>query len=496
MISFNELFIFEIANNHQGTVEHGKKIIKEMSRIVKKYKLNAGVKLQYRHLDTFIHPDFKDNKEAKHIGRFLDTALNPNEFKTLVDCIKGEGLLAICTPFDERSVDLTDEHEIDVIKIASCSADDWPLISRITKSKKPVITSTGGLDLWQIDNIVSYLIHRLDQVGVLHCVGLYPTPDENLNLNFIQKMINRYSSVTIGYSGHEEPTNTDVVKLALAKGATIFERHVGVSTDKIKLNAYSMNPAQVEKWIESYVTAKNILGADEKTITENEKNSLLSLKRGVFLNKPIKKGNFIGNNDVYFAMPCNKGQVTSGDFGKVRARYTACRDYKANEGLFESYSEDTYHKIRLIIHKAKALLTETNIILSNSYTAELNHHYGIENYDKFGCLIVNLVNREYCKKIIVVFPGQHHPEQKHMKKEETFHILHGDLNLTLNGITNKITKGDIVTIERGVLHSFYSDDGAVIEEISTTHLVNDSYYSDPLIAEQDPMQRKTIIERL
>ena len=83
-----------------------------------------------------------------------------------------------------------------------------------------------------------------------------------------------------------------------------------------------------------------------------------------------------------------------------------------------------------------------------------------------------------------------------MKKEETFHLLYGDLNLTLNGITHKITKGHIVTIERGVLHSFYSDNGAVIEEISTTHLVNDSYYTDPLIAEQDPMRRKTLIEKL
>lgn len=496
MVSLNELFIFEMANNHQGSVEHGKNIIKECSKIAKKYKLNAAVKLQYRHLDTFIHPDFKNNKEAKHIGRFLETALKPDEFKKLINLIKSEGLTSICTPFDEISVGLIIDHEIDVIKIASCSADDWPLVTQIAKSQKPVIASTGGLELWQIDNIVSYLTHRLSQVGVLHCIGMYPTPNENLNINFIQTMIKRYPGIPIGYSGHEPPENTDVIKLALAKGATIFERHIGLPTDKVKLNAYSMNPEQIEKFIEAYFTAKDILGSNLKTITDNEKDSLLSLKRGVFLNKPVKKGNFIGSNDVYYAMPCSKGQITSGDFGKIRARYTAGKDYKANEGLFENYTEDTYHKIRRIIHKAKALLAETNIVLSSNYTVELNHHYGIENYDKFGCLIINLINREYCKKIIVVFPGQHHPEQKHMKKEETFHILHGDLNITLNGISQKVSKGEIITIERGVLHSFYSDNGAVIEEVSTTHLVNDSYYTDPLISEQDPMQRKTVLERL
>lgn len=496
MISFKDFFIFEMANNHQGSVEHGIKIIKEMGRIAKHYKINAAVKLQYRHLDSFIHPDFRQNKEAKHIGRFLTTELTPDEFLKLVHAIKNEGLVSVCTPFDEKSVDLIDKHEIEVIKIASCSADDWPLISRIVKSQKPVIASTGGLELMEIDKTVSYLTHRLAQAAVLHCVGIYPTPDENLNLDSIQKMITRYPGITIGYSGHEEPSNTDVIKIAAAKGAQIFERHVGVSTDTIKLNAYSMNPKQVEKWIEAFFTAKAMLGDGFKPITDEEKESLLSLKRGVFLNKNIKKGNFVSNNDVFFAMPCSKGQVTSGEFGRVRARYAASKNYKAGEPLFEKYSEDTYHKIRNIIHEAKALLAETNIVLSNNYTVELNHHYGLENYSRFGCLIVNLINREYCKKIIVVFPEQHHPEQKHMKKEETFHILHGDLNLTLNGITHKIAKGDIVTIERGVLHSFYSDHGAVIEEISTTHLVNDSYYTDPLIAEQDPMQRKTVLERL
>ncbi len=495
-MNLSDLIIFELANNHQGDVEHGKKIISEMARISVKYSLNAAVKFQYRQLDTFIHPSFRHDKEAKHISRFLDTELSADQFKELVDFAKLKGMITMCTPFDESSVDLIEQHNIDIIKIASCSADDWPLISRIAKSNKPVITSTGGLELWQIDNVVSYLTHRLSTVGVLHCVGVYPTPHELENLNFIERLTKRYKEVTIGYSGHESPDDTSVAILALAKGATIFERHVGVPTDTIKLNAYSMNPKQVEAWIKAIQTAKTILGSDEKFISESEKASLLSLKRGVFANKTITKGSYISADDVFFAMPCNPDQVTSGVFGKVRARFIASKDYVTNEAIYEEYQSDTYHRVRSIIHQAKGLLEELNIVLSDKTSIELNHHYGIENFDRFGCMIVNLVNREYCKKIIVVFPGQHHPEQKHMKKEETFHILSGEVTLTLNGLAHNMVKGNIVTIERGVLHSFYSESGAVIEEISTTHFVNDSYYTDPLIAEQDPMQRKTIVDKL
>ncbi len=494
MVSFNDLFIFEMANNHQGDVKHGLNIISEVSKIAKKYNINAGIKLQYRHLDTFIHPDFVNDKKAKHIGRFLSTKLVPDQFLKLVDKIKSEELLTICTPFDEYSVDIIEEHKIDVIKIASCSADDWPLLERITKAKKPTIASTGGLDLSKIDNLVSFLLHRLAEVAILHCVGVYPTPNQNLHLNFIDKLKARYKDVVIGYSGHEEPDNTDVVKIALAKGASIFERHVGLATETIKLNAYSMNPSQVEKWIEAYFISKEILGSEIKEITNEELESLRSLKRGVFAKKSIKKGSFIKNEDIFFAMPCAEGQVTSGEFGTVRARFAASKNYKSGEGLYESCPVDIYHYIREIIHKAKALLSETNIVLSNDYSVELSHHYGIQNFNKFGCLIVNLVNREYCKKIIVVYPGQHHPEQKHLKKEETFHLLHGELDLTLNGITRKMNKGDIITIERGTLHSFYSEVGAVIEEVSTTHFRDDSFYTDPLISEQDPLNRKSIIE--
>ena len=131
MKNFNDLFIFELANNHQGDVKHGIKIINAMGEISRKYKLNAAVKLQYRQLDSFIHPKYRNDKEAKHISRFLSTELKPNQFLELVKAIKANGLTTVCTPFDEESVDLILEHQIDVIKIASCSADDWPLLQKI-----------------------------------------------------------------------------------------------------------------------------------------------------------------------------------------------------------------------------------------------------------------------------------------------------------------------------------------------------------------------------
>ncbi|MCM8796941.1 MAG: cupin domain-containing protein, partial [Candidatus Omnitrophica bacterium] len=102
----------------------------------------------------------------------------------------------------------------------------------------------------------------------------------------------------------------------------------------------------------------------------------------------------------------------------------------------------------------------------------------IEDFERFGATIVNCINREYCKKLIIMLPGQTHPAHYHKKKEETFHLLYGDIRIKLNGVEKDYKAGDMVVIERGMEHSFSSQKGAVLEEISTTHFLEDSYYAD------------------
>jgi N-acetylneuraminate synthase len=57
-----------------------------------------------------------------------------------------------------------------------------------------------------------------------------------------------------------------------------------------------------------------------------------------------------------------------------------------------------------------------------------------------------------------------------------------------------LNPGDLLTVEPGVRHSFTSREGAIFEEISTTHIKGDSYYDDPVIAGKDLIERKTRLE--
>ena len=387
---FDDLFIFEMANSHQGSVEHGIDIIKAMGKIARKHNIKAAVKLQYRNLETFIHPDYKDRTDVKHIPRFMSTRLTYEQFCELVSAVREEGMITMSTPFDETGVEWCMDQGLDIIKIASCSSLDWPLLAKAGTAKKPLIISTGGKTIQDIDKIYNYFTHRHVQIAFMHCIAEYPAPYERIQLDFLDKMKKRYPDIPIGYSGHEDPDDNYVPMMAIAKGATILERHVGLPTETIKLNAYSMNPEQTEKWVEAACQARSICSLKkdgDKYISQEEMDSLRSLMRGVYASHDIKEGDILTNEDVFFAMPCGEKQLTSGDFkpGKM----TASRDYKANEEITEKVKITGVGIVRTAVHDAKGMLYEAGIALGDDFEVELSHHYGIPHFRQYGAIIIN-----------------------------------------------------------------------------------------------------------
>lgn len=176
---FQDLFIFEMANSHQGSVGHGIDIIRAMGRVARKYNVKAAVKLQYRDMDTFIHPDFKERKDVPHVERFMSTRLTYEQFCQLVDAVRSEGMLTMSTPFDEKGVEWCTDQGLDIIKVASCSALDWPLLTKVAYAHKPIILSTGGKTLSDIDKLYNFFSHKGCTFAFMHCIAEYLAPEEN-----------------------------------------------------------------------------------------------------------------------------------------------------------------------------------------------------------------------------------------------------------------------------------------------------------------------------
>ena len=104
------LFVLEMANNHMGDVEHGLAVIRAFGEVCRVFPFHFAFKLQYRDLDTFIHPAAKGRDDIKYVKRFSETRLSRQDFDSLVAEIRANGFLAVATPFDEPSVDIIEQH--------------------------------------------------------------------------------------------------------------------------------------------------------------------------------------------------------------------------------------------------------------------------------------------------------------------------------------------------------------------------------------------------
>jgi sialic acid synthase SpsE/quercetin dioxygenase-like cupin family protein len=488
------LFIFEMANNHMGDVAHGLRIIRELREACAGFDFRFAIKLQYRDLPDFIHPDYRARTDLKFVKRFSETALSWDDYQRLKDAIVANGFLSICTPSDEASVDKVIEHGFDFIKVSSCSLTDWPLAEKIAATNLPLVISTAGEPFEEIDRIVSFYQHRNKHLVVMHCVFEYPTADANLQLNQIELLRRRYTDVEIGYSTHEAPDQYESIMMAIAKGATVFEKHVGVPTRRYPLNAYSATPAQVHRWLEAAQRAVAMAGVTGRRheFSVAERGTLVELHRAVFARRMIELGEVIRLEDVFLSIPGRPGQLVANDLSKY-TEYRATRAYAPREAIMHDgvAATDTRSLVHGIVHDVKALLKTSGAIVPAQLELELSHHYGLERFREVGSAMITVINREYCKRLVLMLPGQWHPEHWHKLKDETFHLLYGEIDLVLGGERRRCATNDVVVIPRGVKHEFRSDKGAVIEEISSTHTRDDSSYTDPAISRYE--QRKTYV---
>ncbi len=491
------IVILEVANNHMGSVSHGKKIIKSFNKITKKFtnEIDFVVKYQYRDSKTFIHS--KSDKENKFVKRFNDTFLSDSEWKNLLNFTR-KYFKTACTPFDEISAKKVFNQKYNYVKIASCSSTDWPLVEKIyslyKKKRKKILISLGGLNEREISRVFSFFNNRKVDFNFLYCVAKYPSANEDLNLSYFSKLKKTYGDCVKGLSLHETAESEITPIIAYGAGVRIFEKHIGIETNKFKVNDYSVTPMRLEKWLIALSNTIKLWGSEKKRDKNInvEVSQLKLLKRGIFLNKEIKKGKQIQFKDLYFAFPSQGGQMQANHLSKNLKIYSKINLKKDDPIKFSKIDiVDTYSKVLNIRDRVKNYLRNTGVILPKNPRLEISFHYGIDNFYKFGLTMINVINDKYCKKLLILLPGQKHPAQYHKIKKESFFVLHGTVDVKINKKNIKLKSGKVQTINPRDVHEFSSKKGAVIEELSTTSLKSDSYYIDNKINKN--RERKTFI---
>ncbi len=136
--------------------------------------------------------------------------------------------------------------------------------------------------------------------------------------------------------------------------------------------------------------------------------------------------------------------------------------------------------------RVRRRLEASGLVLKSSTAIEIVD-FGLGLWEQTGLGIVIRVNEpEYCSKYLTLEAGQECPQHSHKVKKETFFVLTGAVELELDGQAVSLSPGLSCTLEPGVNHKFWSNGGAIIEEVSTHDENSDSYFANTAII-RDPI---------
>ena len=295
--------IAEIGNNHEGDL----KTCKKMFRAAKRAGADA-VKLQKRDNKTLYTKTFY-NKPYDNVNSYGKTYGEHREFLEfdvedyceLVDYAKELGITFFATAFDESSLDFLDNFDMPAYKIASADITNTPLIEHIASFGKPLIISTGGATIEDIDRVYLLLNHRVD-FSFLHCVATYPNQPEDLNLRCIEQMRTRYPDTVIGFSSHHPSVYMSLAAANL--GASILEIHFTLNrASKGTDHALSLEPKGLATLCSDLKSVKKAMGDGERHVLDAEKAPIEKMGKGIYPIGHIKQGDMINRSDLTLKSP-------------------------------------------------------------------------------------------------------------------------------------------------------------------------------------------------
>lgn len=271
--------IAECGINHNGDLNTAKTMINEAS----KSGVDA-VKFQ-THL-----PDYEmlaDTETANYVGESLydllkRVELTKSEHVILKEYALLKGVIFLSTPFCVEAVDMLEELDVIAYKVGSGELTNLPLLERIIKTKKPMIISTGMSTLEEIKESIDFIKMHNNQLAVLQCTSTYPCAYENVNLNVIKTLKNKFN-VIAGLSDHSEGIYVSLAAVAL--GADIIEKHFTIDKNMLGPDQKaSIEPYELMDLVKGIRAIELAMGSSKKVLKEEipvqkmARESVVSLK--------------------------------------------------------------------------------------------------------------------------------------------------------------------------------------------------------------------------
>lgn len=304
MINFKRLpkpyTIAEIGGNHEGNFEYAKKLCQ--------LAINTNVdciKFQLYKANHLVNPLISPIRN-NHFKKF---ELTKKEYIYLAKMCSEAGKDFNASIWSENMIPYVDKF-MKFYKIGSGDMNCYPLIKSFLKYGKPIIISTGLATMDEVLETINFIVNenknyeKESMINVLQCTTMYPIKDSEANISVLEQY-KKIKNVGIGYSDHTE--GSDALLLASIYGANILEFHFTDSRDdkSFRDHKVSLIPSEVDDLINKISKFKTLEGNSNKHPLETEINSdhLKSFRRALYLNKDLKKGYVIKEEDLIALRP-------------------------------------------------------------------------------------------------------------------------------------------------------------------------------------------------
>jgi sialic acid synthase len=298
--------ISEIGLNHNGSEELAREMIYQSALSGATF-----VKFQKRSPSDLATSDFLDapfekcpvfGSTQREVRERLELPLDV--YIRLREYAESLGLVFFASAFDLPSLHFLFEAGVNIIKIASHSLTNGPLLEELAERKTPVIASLGGTTNKERDMAVEIL--KENPMVLLHCVSAYPTPDSLVKLDTIEHLKQRYN-VPVGFSSHE--VGIDVSVAASLLGACMIERHFTLKTSMVGLDhSISLEPEEFSKMANKINRLRHTRGK-AGDIQEVERVARNAYHVAICASEKITQGSTITKELLSFKQPLTDSSV-------------------------------------------------------------------------------------------------------------------------------------------------------------------------------------------
>jgi N-acetylneuraminate synthase/N,N'-diacetyllegionaminate synthase len=293
------LLIAELGNNHEGDAVLSLKLADAA--------ITAGadvIKIQVIDPGRLVNRD-----QVARLAQLSRFRLPMEVFFEMGRRVRAAGRLFAASAFDVDSLKAILPH-IDVIKIASGDLNFPNLLITAAKSGKPIILSTGMSSIQEIAKAVECVELNLqpsdlpfsDRLALLHCISLYPTPLNMVNLSAIP-MLKQEFGVTVGYSDHT--IGVEAAVGAMAMGARIVEKHFTLNKlqSEFRDHQLSADPLEMEHLSAVIHAFDEISGKGGSLLNRPDGKMRSSARRSIVAARYLPLGHIVSEDDLEFVRP-------------------------------------------------------------------------------------------------------------------------------------------------------------------------------------------------